>query len=85
MKNDQGASRRKLLGIGVVVIGSAIILPAGAQTKKFPKAQAQYQDTPKNGQQCDGCLQFVAPASCKLVEGEIAAKGWCLYFAPKPS
>jgi len=85
MKNDHGARRRKVLGIGVAVIGGAIMAPAGAQTKKVQKAQAQYQDKPKSGQQCDGCAQFVAPASCKLVEGEIAPKGWCLFFAPKPS
>ena len=84
MENDHGASRRKVLGIGVAVIGGAIMAPAAAQTKKLPKAQAQYQDKPKDGQQCDGCVQFVAPASCKLVEGEIAPKGWCLFFA-KPS
>jgi hypothetical protein len=84
MKNDQGATRRKVLGIGVAVIGGALIAPGHAQTKKFPKAQAQYQDKPKNGQQCDACAQFVAPNGCKLVEGDIAPQGWCLYFAPKP-
>ena len=83
MQNDQGARRRKLLGISVAVIGSAIVAPAGAQTKKFPKAQAQYQDTPKDGHEGDQCAQFVAPASCKIVEGDIAPKGWCLYFPPK--
>ena len=83
MDNDQGARRRKVLGIGVAVIGSAIVAPGRAQQKKFSKAQAQYQETPKDGKQCDGCGQFTAPSSCKIVEGDISPKGWCLYFAPK--
>jgi hypothetical protein len=82
--NDHGARRRKLLGIGVAVVGSAMIEPANAQTKKVPKEQAQYQDKPKNDQECEYCLQFVAPSSCKLVEGTVNPHGWCMFFAPKP-
>ena len=35
-------------------------------------------------QECDGCLHFVAPSSCKMVDGKINPKGWCALFAPKP-
>ena len=56
---------------------------AGAQTKIAPKL-VQYQEKPKGPQECDNCLQFVAPAGCKLVDGKINPKGWCQLYAAKP-
>jgi hypothetical protein len=44
----------------------------------------QYQEKPKGPQECDNCLQFVAPAACKLVDGKINPKGWCQLYAAKP-
>ena len=44
----------------------------------------QYQLTPKNKQQCDTCLHWVAPDQCKMVEGKIVPKGWCSLYAVKP-
>lgn len=85
MQNDGTAKRRKVLQLGVAALGGAMLAPARAQAKKVPKAQVQYQDAPKNGQQCDACAQFVAPAGCKLVDGEISPKGWCLLFVKKAS
>ncbi len=82
MEDDQRAGRRKVLGFGVAILGGALVDAASAQ-QKVPKAQVQYQDKPKNGAQCDGCLQFVAPSSCKLVDGTIAPTGWCLLFVKK--
>ncbi len=29
------------------------------------------------------CLQFVAPNSCKVVDGTINPKGYCVAFTPK--
>ena len=84
MDSDHGARRRQVLGVGVAVIGSAIVKPARAQAK-VSQAQAQYQDKPKDGHQCDGCAQFVTPSSCKLVDGKIDPKGWCLFWVQKPS
>lgn len=83
MKNDHGAGRRKLLAIGVAVVGGVMISPADAQARKVSKATAQYQDKPKGAQECDDCVQFVAPSSCKLVEGEIDPHGWCMFFVHK--
>ena len=64
MHDDHEARRRKVLGIGVALAAAALVEPAGAQTKKVPKADAQYQDKPKNGQECENCVQFTAPSSC---------------------
>ena len=54
------------------------------QTKLSHEA-AKYQDNPKDGQQCSGCVQFVAPHSCKVVEDPVAASGWCQLFQAKPA
>ena len=82
-------SRRELLSAGFLAVPAAAALialrpgAAGAQQKMAPKL-VQYQTTPKNKQQCSTCLHFVAPDSCKLVEGKIVPNGWCSLFAPKP-
>jgi High potential iron-sulfur protein len=65
----------------VLVAGAA--LGAEAQ-QKAAKQMVQYQDKPKGAQECDNCLQFVAPDGCKLVDGKINPKGWCLLYAAKP-
>jgi len=83
----KGLCRRSLLK-SVPVIAGAIISTSGvgesvfAQTKLTHEA-AKYQDSPKDGQQCSGCVQFVAPASCKVVEDPISASGWCQLFQAK--
>ena len=85
----KGLCRRSLLKC-VPVIAGAIISTTGmaeslfAQTKLTHEA-AKYQDNPKDDQQCSGCVQFVAPASCKVVEDPVAASGWCQLFTAKPA
>lgn len=90
--SDRGGkqlSRRELLAAGLVAVpvaaGLITLQPAvaGAQQKMAQKL-VQYQKTPKKDQKCSTCLHFVAPDSCKLVEGKIDANGWCSLFAPKP-
>ena len=57
---------------------------------KATKQAMQYQEQPKNGQQCDQCLHWIpgpnaaAQGTCKVVEGPIAPKGWCAAFVKKP-
>jgi len=77
-------SRRAVLWTGVAAL-AATLFPAraGAQPKIAPKL-VQYQEKPKGPQECDNCLHFVAPSSCKMVEGKINSKGWCQLYAPKP-
>jgi hypothetical protein len=43
-----------------------------------------YQDTPKNDQDCSNCSLFQEPNSCTIVDGEISPKGWCKFWAKKP-
>jgi hypothetical protein len=78
-------SRRQVLWAGLTALVSTAAWPSRARgQQKAAKKLVQYQETPKGNQQCDRCLHFVPPDTCKLVEGKINPKGWCALFAPKP-
>jgi hypothetical protein len=85
---NRGLCRRSLLKSVPVIAGAIISTNAMAQSlvaqTKLTHEAAKYQDTPKDGQQCSGCVQFVAPASCNVVEDPVAASGWCQLFVAKP-
>jgi hypothetical protein len=85
---NRGLCRRSLLQSVPVIAGAIISTNAMAQSlvaqTKLTHEAAKYQDTPKDGQQCSGCVQFVAPASCNVVEDPVAASGWCQLFVAKP-
>ncbi len=82
--NTFGVSRRTVL---LAAAGAAplLALTGGQAQAKIAQKGVQYQATPKDGKQCDGCLQFVAPNSCKVVDGDIAPTGWCLLWVKKPA
>ena len=76
-------TRREVLqaALTTVIVGAA----GGARDQnKAKQALVQYQEKPKGDQECDGCLQWAPPNSCKVVEGKISPKGWCLVYARKP-
>ena len=88
-------SRRRLFSQGAAIAGGAALgglmlkTKARAQGGKVSQAIAKYQDKPHGTQQCDGCVQFIpgntssAGGACKIVEGSISPKGWCMFFTPK--
>ena len=78
-------SRRRFLRHATVVALATATGPLIAQEGgAMSKAEAAYQDEPKNGQACSACVHF-QPASntCKVVQGSISPKGWCNQFSPK--
>lgn len=81
-------TRRQLLqtglATGLAAAGSVIAISAKAQDKIAP-AMVQYQKTPKDGNKCDMCVNWEAPAACKIVSGTIDPSGWCIAYAPKQS
>jgi hypothetical protein len=84
-----GRSRRDVLKVGAYALGAfgAMGLAGGAEAqvaKKTQQKSVMYQATPKDGKQCSGCQHFQAPSSCRIVEGDIAANGYCILFAKKP-
>ena len=82
--SDKRASLRGLIrtGLGVLAAG-AMMGRATAQDQKIAQNLVQYQPTPKDGNRCDHCVNWVAPNACKIVLGTIAPAGWCVAFAPK--
>ncbi|TAK87171.1 MAG: iron oxidase [Betaproteobacteria bacterium] len=84
---DERSARRRVLRIFALAGGTAVLpgiaRDARAQAKAS-KAAMKYQDQPKGDQRCSGCMQFVAPNQCKVVEGDISPNGWCVAYAAKP-
>ena len=87
-------SRRRLFRQGAMIASGAALGgllvrgKAQAQSGQVSQAIAKYQDQPKGTQQCDGCMQYIpgktpSKGECKIVDGSISAKGWCMFFAPK--
>ena len=84
-QHDDAATRRQVLrAAGLAVVGGVVAVSARAQEKIDPK-QVQYQETPKDGAKCSTCVNFEAPAACKIVSGKISPEGWCIAYAPKES
>jgi len=81
---DGDASRRAVLQIGLGALVAAAVPARALAQAKIAQKLVQYQEKPKGTQECDTCLHFVPPASCKMVEGKINPKGWCQLYAPKP-
>jgi hypothetical protein len=88
-------SRRRLFRQGAVIAsgvalgGLVLKVEAPAQGSKVSKGVAKYQDKPQGTQQCERCVQYIpgktpsADGTCKIVEGGISPKGWCMFFTPK--
>jgi hypothetical protein len=83
MQNATPIARRRL--IAAASAGLLMLrIPARAQAQEqLSKPEAEYQDAPKNDQQCSECTKFQPPKGCSVVTGDISPKGWCkLYEAP---
>ncbi len=84
------ADRRTILksAISLVCGGAAIaaaVQSARAQDAKLAQNIVQYQEMPKDGAMCSGCVNFQPPNACSIVSGEINPNGWCVAYAPKAS
>lgn len=78
--------RRVLLAIGLLggaAAGALAIPGAVLAAPGLSQKAASYQGAPKGKQQCDNCKQWAPPAACKIVQGAIAANGWCTLYGPK--
>jgi outer membrane biogenesis lipoprotein LolB len=78
-------ARRHLILAGTAGL---LLLPACAHAEesaqKLSKTDAEYQDSPKNDQQCSDCTKFQPLASCSVVAGDISPRGWCKLFEAPP-
>ena len=82
MRDDKRINRRTVL-IAAAAAAPALALMTKAAQAKMAQAAVKYQTSPNNGKQCDGCNFFVAPNSCKMVDGEINPSGWCNLWVKK--
>ena len=79
-------SRRTIVTRSVAGMAGAAVL-FGLVTEasaKMAQKSVDYQDTPKNDQECSNCSLFQEPNSCTIVDGEISPKGWCKFWVKKP-
>jgi hypothetical protein len=88
MDDLNNTSRRGMMrtSLGLLAAGAAVVTTARtaqAQDQKIAKNLVQYQEMPKDGAECDKCVNWVAPNGCKIVSGTINPKGWCVAYAPK--
>lgn len=84
MQNHNGTSRRAMLRTGAMIAaGVAAASAARAEDEKIAQELVQYQNMPKDGQECDKCAQWVDPNACKIVAGKINPKGYCVAYAPQ--
>ncbi|HET6725731.1 MAG TPA: twin-arginine translocation signal domain-containing protein [Gammaproteobacteria bacterium] len=77
------------LAAGAVAIPGLVFGGRARAANKLPKASVDYQDHPSGGKMCSGCMQFISGGSknamgaCKVVQGRISPRGYCVAFVPK--
>jgi anaerobic selenocysteine-containing dehydrogenase len=79
-------SRRDFLFVaaagGGALLGAGMVASPAKAAKMSPKAM-QYRPSPNGNQRCDNCANFLAPSSCKVVDGAISPSGWCILYRAK--
>lgn len=89
---ERKLSRRNLLKSGAAALAAIPVLAvsgsAFAAVNAALRASMKYQDTPKDGKDCEGCGQFVPGkplGGCKIFPGdtEVSPKGWCVAWVAK--
>ena len=88
MNEHRALPRRAVLRAAVLLTGASLaasVVPdriALAQ-QKASKSVMKYQDKPNGDKQCGNCQHFQPPASCGIVEGTVAAQGYCIGWVKK--
>jgi hypothetical protein len=83
-KESAPISRRQLVATGFAV-GSAALLPAlnaNAMTK-VSKTAVHFTDIAGNGHNCGACNNFMAPSSCRFVDGAVSKECSCWIWSSK--
>ncbi|WP_036047249.1 hypothetical protein [Bradyrhizobium sp. Tv2a-2] len=82
VQRDTGSTRRALIRATAASFAAGLFLRLSRvlAADRMTKEQAEYQPTPNGIYSCGQCTMFVAPSSCKVVEGEISTDGWCKAF-----
>jgi hypothetical protein len=78
----RGFLRSAALGAGAGALLCAVAASPATAGGKFSQKMALYQATSKGSQSCANCVQFQPAAACKVVDGDVAASGWCMLYSP---
>lgn len=78
---ENSIARRQFLGRTTCLFVAAGLASGSLQkakaADKYSKEDVSYQDTPKGDQSCANCKFWDGEGGCEIVEGEVAAEGWC--------
>ncbi len=88
MDDQRKLSRRSLLAraaslAGATLAGTVIPIELASAQQKASKEAMKYQDKPNGDMRCDNCMQFVAPSTCKVVDGTVSPQGYCIAWVKK--
>jgi hypothetical protein len=72
-----------LMGCAAGVLGALTVPGSAAAATKLSAKAAGYRDKPMGKASCQNCGVWQAPASCKLVDGQISPAGWCNLYNAK--
>ena len=67
----------------VVAVGATALTSTAASAATISKADAHYQDAPKDGNSCSKCYYFDNGTCKRGVVGPVSPNGYCDYFSPK--
>ncbi len=86
--DQQNPSRRTFMKqviylTSVVAAGAATLGSTAARAATISKADAHYQDAPKDGNACSQCYYFDNGTCKRGVVDPISPNGYCDYFSPK--
>ncbi|MGO9741844.1 MAG: hypothetical protein ACLPN5_10105 [Roseiarcus sp.] len=89
MKNSSNTgsaaiSRRTLLAGGIAAGSVPLLLATKANaTVKVSQAAVHFETTAKNDHNCAACKHFMAPSSCRFVEGTVSSDCSCWIWTSK--
>jgi High potential iron-sulfur protein len=94
MSDSKNVTRGNFVA-GIVVLpalaGLFVAAAAPAKADKVSQAAMKYQTKPNGSKQCSNCTLFIpgktatANGTCKVVDGDISPKGYCIAYAAKSS
>jgi hypothetical protein len=86
MNGFAAPTRRSIMQAAIGAVGAAAASAArprpAAAEPTISKDAVAYQDQPQGDKECDKCVQFLPPSSCRVVEGSISPHGSCRIFRP---
>ena len=82
-ESEKGRLSRRTVLIAAASAAPALALMSTSAEAKLAQTAVKYQETPKDGKQCEACNFFVGPDACKMVDGKIVPTGWCTLWVKK--